>query len=204
MYPDTDTPPLALPDEWRDRIRVSLPERPWERAERLQAKGLDAAAAQRLSAAAWAGLFEELSIADEATAATVEAAMQKRLPARLRAQGCLPEAGRLQPWVDAIAENRLRPEAVETALDRICVEPLLSPEDVLASLQPHDGDARALEALLRRAVENAPRLRRRDEGAVLRWAMGQVMPPLLGRIPPDEVLDRLRDVLADRLEEVAS
>ncbi len=203
MYPDTDTPPLALPDAWREEIRARLPERPWSRADRFRKRGLGLEAAQRLANSPWADLFEALDFPDAQTARRVEAAMQKRLRLHLRtSEGRLPTADRLQAWVEAIANGALRPEAIEVALDRLCGEPLLPPSDILASLQPHEGDERALAALIQRCVAQAPTLRRREEDSVMRWAMGEVMPPLLGRVAPAEVQRRLQEALADGDQEV--
>jgi glutamyl-tRNA(Gln) amidotransferase subunit E len=206
MYPDTDTPPLALPESWHERIRAHLPERPWETENRYVERGLALPAARRLALAPWSRLFEEFEITDAAVARAVESALQKRLPRWLRGADAttLPDAARLQPWVDAIAEGSLRPEAIEVALDRLLVEPRLTPEDLLNSLLPHDGDEQALQSMVKRCIEQAPTLRRRNEESVLRWAMGEVMPRLLGRIDPSQVRQQLRAALADQLEEVQS
>jgi glutamyl-tRNA(Gln) amidotransferase subunit E len=52
MYPDTDTPPVAIADDTVQEIRAARPERPWERVARYEALGLDGRAARRLAGAA--------------------------------------------------------------------------------------------------------------------------------------------------------
>src|SRR5690606_16019948 len=61
MYPDTDTPPLPIPDPLVAEVEARLPETPWSRRERYEALGLDAAAARRLGSAPWAGAFDALA-----------------------------------------------------------------------------------------------------------------------------------------------
>ena len=71
MYPDTDTPPMPIPDAWVETVRAARPERPFERADRYRADGLAVYAAERLAQAPWALLFDALE-AGEAGARDVD------------------------------------------------------------------------------------------------------------------------------------
>lgn len=202
MYPDTDTPPMPIPDAWLQTIRAVRPERPWEREERYQALGLTALDARRLADAPWAALFDALEVPRGRTAQRVALALQKRLPRRWRARGdaVLPAATVLTAWVRAIEENTLRPEAIEAALDRLLDAPYTDAADVLGNLAPHPGDDKALERLARQVREEANGLQRRNRDSVLRWAMGRVMPSMLGHVEPARVREHLESVLADSME----
>jgi Glu-tRNA(Gln) amidotransferase subunit E-like FAD-binding protein len=96
MYPDTDTPPIAVADARVETIRAILPERPWEAAARYQALGLEAAAAGRLVGKPWAPLFDALRPAGRETARRLAAALEKRLPHFRRRRGLagLPDGAR--------------------------------------------------------------------------------------------------------------
>lgn len=202
MYPDTDTPPMPIPDAWLQKIRAVKPERPWERESRYEALGLDPAQARQLARARWADLFDAIEVPAGRTARTVARALSKRLPRRLRARGAaaMPTAAVLAPWVQAIENGTLRPEAVETAFDRLLDAPYADAQGVLTNLAPHPDDERALERLARQVREEAKGLRRRDRESALRWAMGRVMPSMLGHVEPARVREHLQSVLGDLVE----
>lgn len=193
MYPDTDTPPMPIPPAWIEEIRVAPPTRPWEREDRYVAQGLDRAAAQRLSTAPWADLFDALDVPAGATATLIERSMQHRLPRFVRENGAdaLPEASHLKPWVAAIDDGSLARSVVETVLDRLLAEPGRSPVAVLSSFRPHPDDERALERMVDAARRGAASLRRDDPEARLRWAMGRIMPSVLGHVDPRTLRSRL-------------
>jgi Asp-tRNA(Asn)/Glu-tRNA(Gln) amidotransferase B subunit len=114
----------------------------------------------------------------------------------------LPEASRLRPLVEAVESERVRPEAFEAILDRLLRED--APAERIVKEYAHGDDD---QARLRAAVEKA-RARRGelpykpgDDQAALRWAFGEVMPAVLGRLEPGEVRDALS--MALELEEVS-
>ena len=194
MYPDTDTPPMPIPPAWMESIRAHRPRRPWEREDALLALGLDRPAAQRLVDSPWIGLFESLDVPEGDTARLAERAMQHRLPRLVREDGvdALPAADRLQPWVDAIEAGHLTASTVENALERILADTSRPAEAVLERMRPHPGDQRALDQLVKDVAREVAGLRRRREpGAVMRWAMGRIMPTMLGHVDPRTVRDRL-------------
>ena len=196
MYPDTDTPPMPIPAAWIESIRTARQPRPWEREDAYVALGLDRAAAQRLTASPWASLFDALDVPRGGTAVHVERAMQHRFPRRVREDGpeVLPDAERLRDWVAAIEAGTLNRSTIEVALERL-IDTSRPAQAVLASLRPHPDDARALDRLVKDVVRQAPSLRRREPEPVLRWAMGRIMPSMLGHVDPGEVRARLESEL---------
>ena len=197
MYPDTDTPPRAITDRTVAEITASLPEQPWDRDARYEEKGLDAAAAQRLAAAPWSGLFDELDPAAGPAARRLAFALEKRIPHHRRRLGLegLPEAQRLRPLVDGVCAGTIGLEALEPALDLLLEQPSRSIDDVLAPFRPQPGDDAALAAAVQEVAECATRLRNREHEVIMRWVMGRVMPRFLGRHRPSEVRERLRQAL---------
>ncbi|RMG45707.1 MAG: Glu-tRNA(Gln) amidotransferase GatDE subunit E [Acidobacteria bacterium] len=196
MYPDTDTPPLPIPDEWVDRIEAGLPERPWQRESRYREAGLDERAAARLAASPWADLFDALGPLPAETARRVAAAFARVLAPR---RPSLPPPHRVRPLAAALAAGRLLPEGFELALARVTDSPDADPGALLAELEP-DAGGRLADQAVARALEQLDRLRTRDPEAALRWAMGTALAGVRGRVPAREVRARLVSAMEGRLE----
>ena len=198
MYPDTDTPPLPIPDAWLEAIDSNSSERPWQREDRYVRLGLTPRAAAFLAGAVWADLFDELAPENAVSACRTAAALEKRLVHFWRETGTreLPRAERIQPLVRALDEERIRPQAFEPIFDR-----LLRETDVAAHAILADYTARVEQGRLERqigevvrACDGRPLV---DPDARLTWAVGRVLRPLRFAVAPD----RLRRRLAEALEE---
>ncbi len=198
MYPDTDTPPLPIPDRWVQDVEAKQPARPWEREDRAIARGLDAAAAHRLARAPWNDLFEALAPKTPLGARRMAAALEKRLPChwrRTRSAGALPDAERLEPLVAALDRGGPVIHAADEILDRLLAEPEHSASSIVASYEASDEPSADLARLLEATVVARDALSRppSDERALMQWAMGRVIPELLGRVEPEEVARRLAE-----------
>ena len=199
MYPDTDTPPLPVPDPLVAEVRAQLPERLWHREERYRSLGMDITAARELAMAPWADLFDALSPQQGVTARRLAVALAERLPylKRMLGREVCPDADRLQKLVREVEQGKIRAEAMEAALDRLLLAPGSSIEAILDPFRRRTDDAAELEDRVRRAVGEA---HRRMAGAplakALRWTMGQVMPPLLGRVDPRAAKEMLAGALS--------
>jgi glutamyl-tRNA(Gln) amidotransferase subunit E len=203
MYPDTDTPPRPIPDELVAEVRAQLPERPWEREKRYEGLGFTSALAARLaSVPPVADLFDALVVPAGPVARRVALALLKRPPRwrsrRAGQQGATPE--RLGPLVRAFASGPLRPEGFEWALERALTDPARPVTELIEAVTPRPGDDEEVERRVRAAVENCRPLGFRSPASVLRFAMGLVMPGLLGRVDPVVVRQRLERELSAVLE----
>lgn len=193
MYPDTDTPPWPVPDAWLQEIDAALPERPQARERRWMEGGLSRRVTQVLLDRGLADLYDALAPATEVGRRRLAAALECRLLAWWRESGArvLPPAERLRPLVAAVDAGRLRPEAYGEIFDAI----LRAPDRPAASIvegwlpreEPDASLARALDELARRLAAR----RFSSPEARLRWALGQVMPAVLGRLDPALVRERL-------------
>ncbi len=207
MYPDTDTPPLPIADELVETVRVRLPEPPWARRARYEGLGLDARTAHRLAAAPWAGLFDTLDPRAGGTARRLAALLERRVPyhARRRGRGSgsavvgaveeIAAPGRIGPLVRAVEGGEIRPAALAPAFDDAIEHPARPVEDIVAGYRPRADDAARLEARIAEVVARSDEPATRDPDAVLRWAMGEVMPGLRGRVDGAEVRSRLAAAL---------
>jgi len=197
MYPDTDTPPLPIPDRLVAEIRSSLPETPWARVERYRALGIDSRVATRLAASPWAALFDALDPPPGPVAQRLALALEKRIPhhRRRRRLDRDPEPRLLAPLVEEVREGRIRPEAIEAAIDRLLASRGRDADGSLASFRRDPEDDASLARAVERIVEDGGRLAHRSREVAIRWAMGRVMPRFLGRIDPAVVRSRIAHAL---------
>jgi glutamyl-tRNA(Gln) amidotransferase subunit E len=187
MYPDTDTPPLPIADGLVADVAAGRGEAPWSREDRYRRLGLDAPMAARLAAAPWADLFDAVAPAAGEPARRLAAALEKRLPFHARA-GAHPAthtaADRVAPLVRALEAGTLLPGALVPALDDVLRRPELPVADALASYRPLEADDDRLLARVEAAAAGAGSLNGTAPEVVMRWAMGEVMRPLRGRVDP--------------------
>ncbi len=190
MYPDTDTPPLPVPETWIVAADEAVGELPWDREDRYVATGLSRSVAARLVDAPWADLFDALSPTGPESAGALAHAFETRLPHHRRTLGAeLPSADRLRPLVAAVEAESVHPQAFATALDDLMRDAGVAPDEVVNRYAARgDVDRAELERRLSEIewvrTERAPNLPR---DAAHRLAMGLVMPALLGRLPAQVV-----------------
>ncbi|MEQ9500702.1 MAG: Glu-tRNA(Gln) amidotransferase subunit GatE [Deltaproteobacteria bacterium] len=188
MYPDTDTPPLPIPDVWLEDNAAHMAPRPWEREDRYLADGVTPALARQLASSVHAPTYEALAPKTKDAAVRVAAILVGRLR---RLNTIEPE--RVAPLVRAVEAGTLLPEALDLAFLR--VRDGEKAETVLRDFEvARDPDARLSEAVAK--VEAAKKaVLTKDVEARCRWAMGLVMPDLIGRVARTTVEARVREVL---------
>jgi glutamyl-tRNA(Gln) amidotransferase subunit E len=198
MYPDTDTPPLPLPDRLVAEVEAQKGEPPWARQERYRGLGLPVDTAARLDGASWAELFDAVGPAAGEPARRLAGALEKRLPYHARA-GLAADAARIAPLVRALEAGDILPAALVLALDEALLHPDVAVADVLARYRPVGPDDERLSALVRGAADGARRLNGKGSEVVLRWAMGEVMRPMRGRADATHVERLLAGALREAL-----
>jgi glutamyl-tRNA(Gln) amidotransferase subunit E len=174
MYPDTDTPPVPIPDAWLREIEARLPERPWQRLERYEKLGIPAERAARLARAPWAALFDALGGGPE-----LARALERTLP-RMRT---VPDVALLEPLLGLPAF------ALEPAILRVLRGE--APGDVVAALSSSVG-TQQLEQRIGEVVAARNEAQTRDPQALLRWAMGRALEDLRGLVDPRVARERLQ------------
>jgi len=203
MYPDTDTPPLPIPDSTVTEVRAQVAEPPWTRKARYEELGLDPRAAKVLSVAPWADLFDEISPQEGDPARRLAGVLEKRIPyharrsrgAKPRTARELPDAVRISPLVRALEGGEIRPEALVWAMDEVLSDPEGAVEKVLTKYRSCPGDEERLQGVLSEVATRARALEGRPPEVSLRWGMGEVMREFFGRAAPLEVQERLSALL---------
>ncbi len=183
MYPDTDLPPIGIPDERLDRIFANLPAPPWVRQQQLREQGVGADLAERLSRHPAYDLFQQLQ-------AILAPAPDRQLTANQLASLLLDRSCPRPPsrkaagdWWDAVVRRlttgEILPEGVYHGADAP-LEPL-----------PAAAARRLFDAALQTAPAG-PREGRRGEDFV----MGHVMSELRGRVAGRTVRAWVKEALA--------
>ena len=217
MYPDTDTPPLPIPDRTIAEIRARMREAPWAREERYEAMGLTPRMARHLAGAPWADLYDEIAPEPGELARRLAGAMEKRIPYHARLGGrprrpdwgrgpgdLVPPLDRVAPIVRAVEEGKIRTEALTMALDDALRDPGRPVSEIVAGYRPLQEGSAAVAKLVKKAVKGAGTMEGRTPGTLLRWSMGEVMGELRGRVGPGVVQEMLARALGVRDEEEAS
>jgi glutamyl-tRNA(Gln) amidotransferase subunit E len=204
MYPDTDTPPLPIPEALVAEVRAGLAETPWDRQARYERLGIERRMARRLATAVWKDLFDGVAPRQGEPARRLAGALEKRLPFQLRnRRGArprhpvdLPDPSRLAPLVRALEDDEIRPEALVWAVDAVLADPGVPVEEVLDRFQRRPGDEERLRELIQEVAGAAGALDGKPREVVLRWAMGPLMDEFRGRAAPVRVRELLEEALA--------
>ena len=213
MYPDTDTPPLPIPDSTVSEVKAQMREAPWVREERYEAIGLTPRMARHLAGSPWADLFDEIAPESGEPARRLAGAMERRIPYHARRKGrprrpdwgegpgdLVPPLARVAPLVRALEGGKIRPEALTPALDDALRAPDRPLSKIVAGYRPLQADSPKVAKVLKDVVKRAGAMEGRSPETVFRWSMGEAMRELRGRVSPVAVRERLVQVLGAREE----
>ncbi len=172
MYPDTDSEPVRIEPELVERIKASLPQRPWEREEFARSLGVDPDLSRRIADSPWYSVFKESAQKFPSSAVALASIYVCDFPAL---------AG------DGVDVSRISPQAVEVLAEskvaRCARGKWLSD---IASFEPDEQISR-LKSRLKKGLLSGDKLKRQVVSAVesvgwcgsvektARAAMGRVM-----------------------------
>jgi Asp-tRNA(Asn)/Glu-tRNA(Gln) amidotransferase B subunit len=165
--------------------------------------GLGARAAQVLSVAPWANLFDEVAPASGEPARRLAAVLEKRIPFHARrTRGSkprqpreVPDPARISPLVRALEDQEILPEALPWAVDEVLAAPGRSAEEVLEKFKPRADDEEQLEVVLSDVAVRIRAWKWKSPDSAFRWGTGVVLREFFGRVSPSEVRQRLRALL---------
>lgn len=193
MYPDTDLPPMAIGRDLLDRVRSSLPERPWEREERYVRAGVPRESARQMSVSGMRYVYDRAL--EESCYGPAEL-MHFFLSTLNHVLG--------EPWVENVPRDGIVSVLVASGRAGLPIE---GAEAVLRSLLRDGGavedivartrvpDSGRVYAAVRSAMESLD-TDVEDRGRLERQLTGQVRRDLGGLPGGAEVLSAVRDVLA--------
>ena len=196
MYPETDIPPVVISRERVERLRRELPERPWERREKLlEEYGLNEELVEQLFEHGRVEEFERLVERTGADPKVVATTLVNVLP-RLRKDGYPVEELReshLEEVLRLYAEGRIAKSAIEELLGALAADPDADAEELAEELGLIAASREEIERVVRKVVE-----RHREEieergMRVMGKVMGEVMEALRGRADGKLVSEIVRE-----------
>ncbi|MBN2378361.1 Glu-tRNA(Gln) amidotransferase subunit GatE [candidate division WOR-3 bacterium] len=126
MYPDTDSPPIAIARERVRRIAAQTAPRPWEREEKYKKMGIPDQLATQLAIHVHAGLFDRLAeespiihrLVAEALVEWQKAIKRDKLELKLNIDS--PDEARLEDFFKTAAYKRTPRRALYYAFEKLC------------------------------------------------------------------------------------
>jgi len=194
LYPDTDTPPIRLDPELRNRVAGRLPEYPWNLKDKLVKRyGISEEFAERLILEGKVFLFKEVVDEYGVDPVLVASILLQTLKALVREGVNVEDVGEdeLKEVFRYISEGRIAKEAVESLITKLA-EKHVNIEEALKELDLKPLSEKELEELVDEVVnENVDIIKERGERA-FSPLMGMVMKQVRGRIDGSKVADILK------------
>ncbi|RJO67453.1 MAG: Glu-tRNA(Gln) amidotransferase GatDE subunit E [Myxococcales bacterium] len=197
MYPDTDEPPIGIPDRLVEETRAQLPVPPWERLNRLNELKIPPQVAKLLSESRWGVLFDAVlrrANADAKLAACTLVHLLRpwdklRLPVERLSEDVLVEL------FAAVQAGRLRKEAVRVILEGLIFDRQRSLAEAMGPYLVKGTETAELDTLIDQAANLQHTLVSRLKSGRMNYLMGFIMIRLRGRIDPAVARARLMNVV---------
>jgi glutamyl-tRNA(Gln) amidotransferase subunit E len=199
MYPDTDSPPIALTDDHIARVKKRMAARPWDTLAAWKAAGLNDELARDVLRSRRRGLFEKLRGRPGLEPRLLAVVLGQQVKAVERRWSRHLDDGRLTELLGLYALRRFTREAFPELLTRLGDTAGLPVATAVAAVVPEGPNGDDWQELAAAALETAGawRAARTADG---RWkaAMGVVMTGgLRGRVPGATVADWVRARVED-------
>lgn len=197
MYPDTDEPPITIPDSLVAKVRARLPERPWDRAARYRGLGLTIEAAEALSRVPEAPLFDAVQKSSDIALGPLCALFLRDWPyfERLGYDMDRLDALTLTRIYRHVAGGTLYLEAVPYVIRALLDAQKPDLEAALAAYSADPAAEARLSEMVARAKEDQTALLSPLRAGRLNYFMGQILSQLRGRVPAALVRARLLEVI---------
>lgn len=195
MYPDTDSAPISISQEFIDSVRSRLPVEVDRRMAQLRDYSIPEDTFPYLLRNNLVPLIERISMDFET---------EPRFIATLLAHRLKPLQGRLQPdspfdferiydLFAFIQEQKLQRDLIFDMLTVVYAHPKMDMSSVLKSIGFSHNDRVNLSALIPLLREKFAKIKKsKEEGADVRWIMGALRKMAIGRIPMRELADKIR------------
>lgn len=192
MYPDTDSPPLAISEERVKQIESQLPERPCARRARLENMGLSTEQINAIIVSPYFGLFDEVVKEKNVSpkiAAYVLTDLVKFAQRRIDSNKKLSPA-MLKSLFQVYNERKLHREFFRRAIKSYLKEPNEEGERIYAKLYDNANDDVSISQVIDvMNVNERPKSSQPD--AQMRFYMGKAMQHFGGLLNPTEVLKEI-------------
>jgi glutamyl-tRNA(Gln) amidotransferase subunit E len=190
MYPDTDSPPTGVTRERVERLRSGLAEPPWTREARYSAAGVPTSVSHYLIRRGGANLVDRLVTECRADLKRTAFLLGEKA-VYLRRVGVDVDSIPMERWCEYVRLAGTDPvlwEGWERIISLMAASPHASVASLLAEADLGLPDLEWRDRLPGVLASVRAGAYSSDPGALLRLAMGAVMPDLRGRVPARDVL----------------
>jgi glutamyl-tRNA(Gln) amidotransferase subunit E len=203
MYPETDIPPVQIPQDYVDQIRSHLPELPEQKLERLQKEyKLNDKLARQVLNSEYGELFESIVKQSKAPPTTIAAFMTETLKA-LKRDGITVEKvsdRQLGDIFTLVGEGKLAKEAISEVFTWLSKNEDRTVEDAIKELGLQTISETELERLVTKIVEENKELIKKHGESSFSVLMGIAMNNLRGKANAALVGKVLKQRLKEALE----
>jgi glutamyl-tRNA(Gln) amidotransferase subunit E len=184
MYPDTDLPPKPLRAERVERIKAELPEPPWTRERRYRAAGVPEQLAHRLSISPRGPLFDRLGDALDGHPTLAAGLLADRLRHLQRRGGDVSrlDADFLTWAFRQLSVGRLVPDGIVRLVEHRVAGGDGASDELVDRLGLRPATTQKVDRSVGEVLEGFDAARFASPGAARRWAMGELMRRLRGRV----------------------
>ncbi|MBN2561972.1 MAG: Glu-tRNA(Gln) amidotransferase subunit GatE [Phycisphaerae bacterium] len=197
MYPDTDLPPMAIPESRLERVRARLPMPVWDREARYREMGLPDDVIGPLCISRRVAVFDRLVDELKVNPTFAAVILVQRFKA-LRREGLHPEAlsdDEIQEVFEAYSDGRLAREGVIEVLAQVLQErtEIAAPRvaSVLKAIRGTHMDDGEIEARIAAAINSVDDSRFATTLKKGRYLMGVLMRDMVGRAEGRRIAEML-------------
>lgn len=199
MYPDTDSPPMALTADRLDRIRAQMAERSYEREERWQKLGVREDIIKPLATSPKAVLFDKIISNNQINPNLVGTVLTQILKSLQRKGYAVNRIAddTLAELFDHHSLGKFAREAFPDILKKLCESsgnPALA--DILASYTCCTTSDEQLRKIVLAELDKTKNTRFASDDKRFRYLMGQIMAELRGKVAGARVAEMLMETHA--------
>jgi glutamyl-tRNA(Gln) amidotransferase subunit E len=196
MYPDTDSPPVAISKERVVRIQGTMAPKPWDREKEYAVMGIPAHLARQLAIHPNATLFDRLvgrisinpRILAEALVEWYRAIAREKLAAGITAD--MPDEQRLERFFISAGKNRTPRRALYYTF-RLLLHGLYTKDAEPPAPLPTD----ELKSLCEKVIAERKDVRYKTRKLTLDFLLGEVIDQSAGRAEPEQIIPFLENCI---------
>lgn len=202
MYPETDIPPVPIPQSLVEELKTQLP-RPWEDEIRtyMENYGLSEKLASQLYDSEYINLFEEIVAKTRVSPSFVAATLTETLRSLSREGLPVEDMGELalRELFRSVDAGLISKEAVPDTLRTLLSKKAMNIQDAIQRLGlAAISEGQLLEVVVNVVERNDALIRQKGEQA-FRVLMGEVMSQVRGRVDGKKVSQVLQEKLSERI-----
>jgi len=188
MYPDTDSPPTAITEDWIQRISSNLPETPWVKMERFESWKISEEVGWNLLHSKYLNNFEKAAEYNSQNAKLLAKLVLQDIPHEMKKAGFSLDNEAIDKFLEFVAKNHCsRKNALSILKNALNGE---SMNNAIKGATNRIVEKSELDTVIRRVVN------RNDGRQEINFLTGQVLNEIEGNVEPS----RVREMIAESID----